>query len=72
MAELQQCLSDNCYNITKQLAKKLEFMHHVDRYIEDAKKDGDSKAEETWRKIRDDEYKHSEMLRELLAKEIIQ
>ena len=33
----KQCLDDNCYNITKQLSKKLEFLYHANRYIEDAK-----------------------------------
>jgi rubrerythrin len=66
----KQCLNDNCYNITKQLSKKLEFLSHANRYIEDAKKAGDSKAEKTWSTIQSDEQRHSEMLHDLLASEV--
>lgn len=64
------CLNDNCYNITKQLAKKLEFLSHVGKYVEDAQKSGDSKAETTWQTIRTDEEKHAVMLRDLLISEV--
>jgi rubrerythrin len=66
----KQCLNDNCYNITKQLSKKLEFLYHANRYIEDAKKAGDSEAEKTWSTIRSDEQKHADMLHDLLASEV--
>lgn len=66
----KQCINDNCYNITKQLSKKLEFLSHVERYTEDAKKAGDNQAEKTWRTIQSDEQKHSQMLHDLLASEI--
>jgi hypothetical protein len=46
MTEL--CLNDNCYNSVHQITKTLEFLSHVNRYIEDAKKAGDSKAEKVW------------------------
>lgn len=64
------CLNDNCYNITKQLSKKLEFLYHANRYIEDAKNAGDSQAEKAWTMIRTDEQKHADMLHELLASEV--
>lgn len=64
------CLNDNCYNITKQLAKKLEFLSHVNKYIEDAQKNGDEKVKTTWETIRSDEEKHSGMLRDLLIAEV--
>lgn len=63
------CLTDNCYNITKQLAKKLEFLSHVNKYIEDARKASDAKAETTWQAIRTDEERHASMLRDLLLEE---
>lgn len=66
----KQCLNDNCYNITKQLSKKLEFLYHSNRYIEDAKKAGNAEAEKTWNAIRTDEQKHAEMLHDLLASEV--
>ena len=64
------CLNDNCYNITKQLAKKLEFLSHVSKYIEDAQKNGDEKAKTTWETIRSDEEKHTGLLRDLLIAEV--
>jgi rubrerythrin len=64
------CLNDNCYNITKQLAKKLEFLSHVSKYVEDAQKNGDEKAKTTWQTIRSDEEKHANMLRDLLIAEM--
>lgn len=66
----KSCLNDNCYNITKQLAKKLEFLSHVNRYIEDAQKNGDEKVQTTWQTIRSDEEKHAGMLRDLLIAEV--
>ena len=66
----KQCLDDNCYNITKQLAKKLEFLSHVTRYVEDAHKCGDEDAEKSWKSIRADEEKHADMLRTLLISEV--
>ena len=66
----KQCLSDNCYNITKQLSKKLEFLSHIDRYIQDANKSGDQKAEKIWKTIQSDEEKHAGLLHDLLATEI--
>jgi len=64
------CLTDNCYNITKQLAKKLEFLSHVSKYIEDAQKNADEKAKTTWETIRTDEEKHARLLRDLLIAEV--
>ncbi len=64
------CLNDNCYNVTKQLSKKLEFLSHVSRYIEDAHKSGDEQTESTWKAIRVDEEKHADMLRNLLISEV--
>lgn len=64
------CLTDNCYNITKQLAKKLEFLSHVGRYIEDAQKIGDEKAKTIWEVIRSDEERHAGMLRDLLIADV--
>lgn len=64
------CLTDNCYNITKQLAKKLEFLSHVAKYIEDAQKINDTQAKTTWETIRADEERHAGMLRDLLIAEV--
>jgi rubrerythrin len=66
----KQCLNDNCYNIIKQLAKKQQFLAHVNRYIEDASKSSDTQAEKTWKTIQTDEQKHAEMLHDLLSTEV--
>ncbi|MEX1054305.1 MAG: hypothetical protein WEC35_07905 [Nitrosopumilaceae archaeon] len=66
----KQCLDDNCYNITKQLSKKLQFLTHVNKYIEDAHKCENEQAETTWKTIRADEQKHADMLRTLLISEV--
>ena len=64
------CLNDNCYNIVKQLTKKLEFLSHVTRYIEDAQKSKNTQAESVWQTIRADEEKHAELLRDLIIAEV--
>jgi len=64
------CLNDNCYNITKQLAKKLEFLSRVDRYIQDAHKSSNEQAETVWKTIRTDEEKHADLLHNLLVSEV--
>jgi hypothetical protein len=66
----KQCLNDNCYNITKQLSKKLEYLSHSSRYIEDAKKAGHTEAQKVWNTIQTDEQKHADMLHDLLASEV--
>ncbi len=66
----KQCLNDNCYNITKQLAKKLEFLYHVEKYIQDAQKSNDQQAQKVWQTIRADEEKHADLLRNLIISEV--
>ena len=64
------CVNDNCYNVAKQLSKKLEFLNHVDKYIEDSKKEGKENSGKIWEMIKNDEIKHTELLHDLLAEEI--
>jgi len=64
------CLDDNCYNTIHQLTKTLEFLSRADKYVEDAKKAGDSDGENTWQTIKSDRQKHANMLRELALKEM--
>ncbi len=66
----KQCLNDNCYNIIKQLAKKQQFLANVNRYIEDANKNGAADAASTWKTIQNDEQKHADMLHGLLSSEV--
>ncbi len=62
----KQCIDDNCYNIAKQLVKKVEFLSHAKGYVNDAK-NCNTGAEEVWTKIIADEEKHAEMLQNQLA-----
>ena len=64
------CLDDNCYNLTKQLAKKLEFLSHAQNYVEDANKDNNQSTAKIWQTIISDEEKHAELLRNQLAQQL--
>ncbi len=64
------CLDDNCYNLTKQLAKKLEFLSHAKGYLDDASKCDSDASERVWKTIIADEEKHTELLRKQLAIEL--
>jgi hypothetical protein len=68
LRELEPIFTDTQYNITKQLQKKLEFLWHVDHYISDAERDGDRDTAEVFRKIRSDEQRHAQMLKELVMR----
>ncbi|MER3408502.1 MAG: hypothetical protein C4292_07310 [Nitrososphaera sp.] len=59
-------MSDTEYNLHKQLAEELAFLWHVDGYIRDAEKDGNQQAVEVFKKIKEDEERHAQMLRGLL------
>lgn len=61
------CLDDNCYNLTKQLAKKLEFLSHAQNYVDDANKNNSQSTAKIWQTIISDEGKHAELLRNQLA-----
>ena len=66
---MQRAMLSNCnYNLTKQLEKKLEFLWVVDNYIKDAENEGNSKCAELFRKIKIDEEKHVQMLKEEIAR----
>ncbi len=64
------CLDDNCYNLTKQLAKKLEFLSHAQNYVEDANKNNNQSTVKIWQTIISDEEKHAELLRNQLAQQL--
>lgn len=66
---MQRALLSNCnYNLTKQLDKKLQFLWAVDSYIKDAENEGNSKCAEIFRKIKVDEEKHVEILKQEIAR----
>ena len=63
-------LSNSIYNILSALGRDADFLYGtVDRYIEDAQKDGRDNLAEIWRKIKQDKEKHLTKLRDCLEKE---
>jgi hypothetical protein len=48
----------------------MEFLSHADKYIEDAKRAGDSESEKVWNTIKADRQKHAEMLKGLVVAEV--
>ena len=66
----QPCLDDNCYNLTKQLSKKLEFLAHSSGYVNDSNKCNSEGSERAWKTIIADEEKHVNLLRNQLAEEL--
>lgn len=59
-------MSDTEYNVHKQLAEELAFLWHAERYIQDAEKDGNQKAADVFRRIKDEDQRHAQMLKEVL------
>jgi rubrerythrin len=64
------CLDDNCYNLTKQLVKKLEFLSHAKMYLEDASRCDSEGSERVWKTIISDEERHAELLKNQLQSEL--
>lgn len=62
----QVCLCDCDYNLTKQLAKKLQFLWNAEGYVKDAEKDGHPACAKLWREIARDEERHANLLRETI------
>jgi len=63
-------LSNSIYNFLSALGRDADFLYStVDRYIEDAQKDGRDNLAEIWRKIKQDKEKHLTKLRDCLEKE---
>jgi len=63
-------LGNNSYNAVHVLHKTLEFLNHVNSYIEDAQKANDAKFEEIWNIIKADRQKHADLLKGFLSTEM--
>ena len=70
MQKQEQCLDDNCYNITNQLSRTLNFLSRADHYIEDAKRCKDAEAEKVWNTIKADRQRHADLLKGLVSSEV--
>ncbi len=58
-------MCDTCYDISKQLEKKAEFLWHAERYLDDAKKSKRDDVVKVFEKIIEDEKEHIKMLKQL-------
>jgi hypothetical protein len=63
-------LANSIYNILSAMGRDADFLYStVDRYIEDAQKDGRDNLVEIWKEIKQDKEKHLTRLRDCLEKE---
>lgn len=63
-------LVNSIYNILSAMGRDADFLYStVDRYIEDAQKDGRDNLVEIWKEIKQDKEKHLTKLRDCLEKE---
>jgi len=70
MPKAKMDVCDCCYNVSKQLAKKSEFLWHAERYLKDAKKKKHAGCARMWKRIIADERQHVRMLKSAMKKGI--
>ena len=62
-------LENSTYNILSALGKESDFLYStVDKYIQDAEKDGRNHLIELWNEMKKDKQKHLSMLRQAFRK----
>ena len=63
-------LENSTYNILMALGNEADFLYStIDKYIQDAEKDGREYLVELWNEMKIDKQKHLSMLRQALEKE---
>ena len=63
-------LKNSTYNVLSALGREADFLYStVDKYIQDAQSDGNTKLVELWNEIKQDKQRHLLRLRECLEKE---
>lgn len=63
-------LKNSTYNVLSTLGREADFLYStVDKYIQDAQNDGNTKLVELWNEIKQDKQRHLSKLRECLEKE---
>jgi hypothetical protein len=66
-------LTNRAYDILRTLGKEADFLYDViDRYIQDAEKDGRQDLVDMWKTIKQDREKHVHLLKDALEKEFHQ
>ena len=64
-------LDNSTYNILSALGKNADFLYDtIDRYINDAESANKSELVKIWKTIKDDHYKHVDLLKNALEKEL--
>lgn len=61
---LAMTVSNTSYNLAKQLTKTLQLLWNIDKYIEDAQREGDSQTAGIWRQMKADTERHATLIRE--------
>jgi hypothetical protein len=63
-------LKNSTYNVLSALGREADFLYStVDKYIQDAQSDGNTKLVELWKEIKQDKQRHLSRLMECLEKE---
>ncbi len=63
-------LENSTYNVLVAIGKEADFLYStIDKYIEDAERDGREHLVELWNEMKKDKQKHLSMLRQALEKE---
>ena len=63
-------LENSSYNVLSALGREADFLYStVDKYIEDAQKDGRQNLVDLWKEIKRDKQRHLSRLRECLEQE---
>ena len=57
-------VSNTSYNLAKQLTKSLQLLWNIDKYVEDARRDGDEKTTTIWQAMKSDTESHANKIRE--------
>ncbi len=60
------------YDVATVLSNAGEAVDALDSYIEDAKKENNPEAQRIFEQIRDDEIRHSDLLRDLIRNQVKQ
>ncbi len=64
-------LKNSTYNVLSALGKEADFLYStVDKFIQDAQNDGNTKLVELWNEIKQDKQRHLTKLRECLENEV--
>lgn len=61
---VEKPVADCYYNVHKQLIKRLQFLHNVEGYMKDSKKEGHAECEKMWGQIVKNEIENVALLKQ--------